>query len=516
MIKLIFFLVIFGSQLDAFALRATRYTCSNLEKYKELLREKDKNYLEKHPNCNAAAIKAGMKDKEFWMSNIEGAYKKHFGYPSAVFLDGICDKNKDTATPCHTRNYFEEEFEKKDYILILSLDGGGVRGIIPAMILDHIQKEVTRKLNKKVEEENEKEVEITDIFDIFVGTSTGGLIALYLNVPDAKPTDKYPQRPHYSTTDLVELYKELPGKIFSHPNIIRKIRSTGGLLTSKYTAKSYESFLKQKFRDFTLAQTIKPVIITSFDLSGDAVEPFHFETLDAIKKPAENYFLWQAARATSAAPSFFKPFVLGKHQLVDGGVGVNTPVSLGLNTIKELCPHEQTSENIEKWCRRKKVIVVSLGTGYSPYSSKFKGTGAFGGGLLSGGGKNLNRIVDALMTASNSNTLRTIEKELKSVGGYYLIINPKIKGRDIMLDSTSKTDMELLQKVAKTTIKEDTDLQKLIKVITLIYDESILTENKEKALKELFEDQPQKASACTQFDCSNCSKGQCRTQQDKK
>jgi len=81
-------------------------------------------------------------------------------------------------------------------VWILSIDGGGIRGLIPAIILDKLEKEVSMKRGK--------DVRIADIFDMVAGTSTGSIISLGLTVSD---NAKNP-RPKYQASDLVKLYNE--------------------------------------------------------------------------------------------------------------------------------------------------------------------------------------------------------------------------------------------------------------------------------------------------------------------
>ena len=77
--------------------------------------------------------------------------------------------------------------------LILSISGGGIRGIIPAIILSHIEKHVGKPISK--------------CFDLIAGTSTGGIIATLLSVPENN-------KPKYSASQVVELYKQFGTQVF--------------------------------------------------------------------------------------------------------------------------------------------------------------------------------------------------------------------------------------------------------------------------------------------------------------
>ncbi|MFS7918613.1 putative patatin-like phospholipase domain, Acyl transferase/acyl hydrolase/lysophospholipase [Helianthus anomalus] len=87
-----------------------------------------------------------------------------------------------------------------DLITVLSIDGGGVRGLIPAVILEFLE--------AKLQEIDGKDARIADYFDIIAGTSTGGLITAMLTAPNDK------RRPLFSAQDIKEFYLKTCPKIF--------------------------------------------------------------------------------------------------------------------------------------------------------------------------------------------------------------------------------------------------------------------------------------------------------------
>ncbi|GKF07919.1 acyl transferase/acyl hydrolase/lysophospholipase, partial [Tanacetum coccineum] len=93
-------------------------------------------------------------------------------------------------------------------ITVLSIDGGGIRGLIPAIILEFLETEL-QKLDGP-------EARIADYFDIIAGTSTGGLITAMLTAPDNKvPNDKNTnKRPLFAAKDIKEFYLQNCPKIF--------------------------------------------------------------------------------------------------------------------------------------------------------------------------------------------------------------------------------------------------------------------------------------------------------------
>ena len=83
-------------------------------------------------------------------------------------------------------------------ITVLSIDGGGIRGIIPATILAYLEKEFNRKM--QAQSGSQKQYRIADMFDFVAGTSTGGILGCLYLTPDAQ------QNPKYSATEIIDFY----------------------------------------------------------------------------------------------------------------------------------------------------------------------------------------------------------------------------------------------------------------------------------------------------------------------
>lgn len=183
---------------------------------------------------------------------------------------------------------------------ILSIDGGGMRGLIPATILAAIE----RRAGKPV----------AQLFDLVAGTSTGGIIAAAIAA--GIPMDRVRQ-----------LYREQGLEIFSR-GLGHVIDSLGGLADEKYPADGIERCLQSLFQDRRLSETHTDLLITSCTLSG---EPHFFKSRKAKLDPAEDYLLADVCRATSAAPTYFPPAEIVDvaksmtRYLVDGGLVANNP-----------------------------------------------------------------------------------------------------------------------------------------------------------------------------------------------
>jgi patatin-like phospholipase/acyl hydrolase len=208
-----------------------------------------------------------------------------------------------------------------ELITVLSIDGGGLRGIIPARILVEIEKLTGRP--------------ICELFDLLAGTSTGGIIALGLTRPDPSG------QPEYSAQEVYELYTTKGKDIFPR-GFLRELCSL--FYNEKYPASGIEGVLKTYFQDAPLKDALSEVLIASYDiqdsgplifrsrtLTGEIPVPTSIDVLDYANQGEEADLgvpMWKIARATTAAPTFFEPCELGKHTLIDGGVMANNPAIL--------------------------------------------------------------------------------------------------------------------------------------------------------------------------------------------
>jgi patatin-like phospholipase/acyl hydrolase len=271
-------------------------------------------------------------------------------------------------------------------IRILSLDGGGIRGIIPGVILSYLEKQLQLKDNSTDK--------IGDYFDFIAGTSTGGILACCYLMPG--PSGKA----RYAADEAVKLYLDDGRNIF-HSALLDKITRGFGFFNEKYSVKSLEKDLKFFFEDETLDRLIKPCLITSYEITSRTA--YFFTSADACE-PLNNFKVHDVARATSAAPTYFEPALIKSQagqqfSLIDGGVFANNPA---------LCAYaEARKTNFSKILNdaekpdmpsAKDMIIVSIGTGTvkHPYHFKhFKNAGQL---------KWLSPIIDILMSG-NSETV---------------------------------------------------------------------------------------------------------------
>ena len=171
-------------------------------------------------------------------------------------------------------------FARAFKVRVLSLDGGGMRAIIPAMILARLE----QRLQEIQEDES---VRMIDYFDFVSGTSAGAILACLYTLPD----EKNPNRPKYSAREVLAMYLEGGMDTFA--------RSSESRL-EKYSSPHFEKSLQKCLgRDRKLEELIRPVLITAFNVDREA--PVILESWQANKVK-----VWEAARASSAAPGLFK------------------------------------------------------------------------------------------------------------------------------------------------------------------------------------------------------------------
>ena len=207
---------------------------------------------------------------------------------------------------------------------VLAVDGGGIRGIIPAMVIAHIE----RKMKKSAGQ----------LFDLMVGTSTGGILVLGLSRPGhGRPAQ-------FSAKRVIKLYEDHGERIFEH-SLWRKLRSAGGILEEAYSHQNLEAVLQQYFAEATLRDCEVPTMVTTYDIQNR-------ESVFLKSWLAEHgaVLCRDAARATSAAPTYFEPKPLNidaaQHVLIDGGVFMNTPSVSALAEAKS-----SFRESRSKCCR---------------------------------------------------------------------------------------------------------------------------------------------------------------------
>lgn len=309
----------------------------------------------------------------------------------------------------------------KKYFRILSIDGGGIRGILPGQILVELEKKLQRLSGNPGKR-------IADYFDLIAGTSTGGILTCLYLYPDGQN----PSRPLFSAEDAVNLYLKNGGGIFKESTI-----RLDGMRQEKYPVVAIEALLRRYFKNTRLSELLKPCLITSYNIYSRST---HFFTQhDAKENDAYDFYVHDVARGTSAAPTYFEPasvtsFSGVPYPLVDGGVFASNP---------SLCAYAEARQKFKPagGTERMDMFMVSIGTGSKKESyeyDKAKGWGKLGW---------VKPVLDIMLTGASE----TVDFQLRHIfeaigcGDTYHRISPEIGKATIEMDDASPENLKALK-----------------------------------------------------------------------
>lgn len=329
-------------------------------------------------------------------------------------------------------------FPKKTF-KILSIDGGGIRGLIPATILRHIESETGKP--------------ISQMFDFIAGTSIGGILALGLTAP-AVDNGAGNKRP-YTAKELQDLFEQNGADIFD-PRFSAK-----GLLRSQYSAAGLEALMLEKFKDIKLSQATTMVMVPALDYVSGRTHFFKSEQAKNHEQP--DLEMRQVARATSAAPTYFPPAsitgiapdggnVTGHY--FDGGLFANNPTLCALT--EAFTQHADTKQY--------NFLIVSLGTGdtHRPLlPTQAENAGAIG---------LIKPILDMLMYGTNQKDDDVVQEVIHKLGGknQYYRINPSLNEAYAAMDRTDQDGLLALKAAAERKIQELTTDGSMATLINLL------------------------------------------------
>jgi len=188
------------------------------------------------------------------------------------------------------------------------MDGGGIRGLIPSLVLAEIERRTGRRTAEMV--------------DFVAGTSTGGILACALTRPGADGA------PLFSAEEIAEIYVEEGPRIFRR-SLLKRIFSVQGWVDERYEDDGLDGALERYLGDAALSETLCDVLVTAYEIHDRFA--FFFRSRRARNDPTYDFPLTQVARATSAAPSYFEPAQVTDragvrtYPLIDGGVYAVNP-----------------------------------------------------------------------------------------------------------------------------------------------------------------------------------------------
>ena len=289
---------------------------------------------------------------------------------------------------------------------VLAIDGGGIRGLIPAIVLTELERRAGRR--------------IFELFDLIAGTSTGGILACALCAPEPLPA-----------SEVVKLYEEEGPEIFDR-SLFKRIKSADGLLDEKYDDAALDRALERFLGHKRLSESRPDLIVPVYDTALPG--PYFFKTSKARENAAEHDFpLSVVARATSAAPTYFEPVEASGRSMVDGGVFAANPAMCGLaEVLGTVAPRD--------------VVLLSLGTGERTHRREFDEIKDWGVA------KWARPILDVVFDGASD----TVDFQLRSVLGdeRYLRLQTELTLASDDLDDASEDNLARLRGHAEDLIRD--------------------------------------------------------------
>ncbi len=318
---------------------------------------------------------------------------------------------------------------------ILSIDGGGMRGIIPAVVL--------ARLDRILREEGD-ERPLYSHFDLIAGTSTGALLMLALASPSGKIGLEKEKKESIPVTDEIrrglfrrkeiitrgylspgadpgcfkDIYLANGPRIF--PSSFSKKTMLYPIFQDKYSAAPFEELLRSMLGDLKLSQMLVPSMAVAYDAGeGSGYIMRSWESHGILAR--------EAARASAAAPLYFSPAEIrerdtGKvHRLIDGGIIANNPALLAYSEARKLYPEAG------------RFVILSLST----CRHNYKAEGPMGGGITNWGGPVFKFYTQAAIEHTD-----IVAESIKDAE-YIRIWEPVLEKR-IKLDSVSEENLTAL------------------------------------------------------------------------
>lgn len=339
--------------------------------------------------------------------------------------------------------------QKKRVFAVLAIDGGGVRGLVAARILQEIEERTGRP--------------IAELFDLVGGASTGGIIAAGLVVPD--PQD--PSKPKFTAEEVkLSYYRDSP-KIFPEMRFksIRKL-ANGSL----YDPAPLEDALERRFGNSRMRDSMTHLMIPATDIKNfRPVWISHTKGCkDATPEGWSSMYLKDAVRATTTAPTYFPakyyqttpdedmPNVTQRHALIDGGFFGGTLMRRLYTQAKKIAPSDA------------EIIVLHVGTGDIENSlspEEYNRLGPVGLISKSNGSLLLSLVLDMTIQDVANDMREEIGEKFISLAGTIDMEEDK-DAPSIMMDDASEKNLRLLEKFAERVIRENNaDIDRLCSIL---------------------------------------------------
>ncbi|XP_058746850.1 patatin-like protein 6 [Vicia villosa] len=355
-------------------------------------------------------------------------------------------------------------------ITILSIDGGGIKGIIPSVVLARLEK-ILQVVS------NDEKAAVADYFDVIAGTSTGGLIAAML----AAPNSDDPSRPASTAAEILKFYLDFGPSIFNQTSAI------GWNQTSprpKYGGKFLHDKAREILQESRLHDTLTNLVIPAFDILK--VHPVIFSNFKVDEVPSLDAKLSDISIGTSAAPTLLPPYHFendgAEFNLIDGGVAAGNPALVALSEVAQQLNAKNPDFVRVNSNQPLKIVLLSLGCGRlvppgveARYAYFLSAVQWIPLGVL------------GLATAAadiNEYHLASVFPDIPSSENYYLRVEEYNLDPSIGFDDTSKESLEKLVKAGEDLLVQTV---KTLNVTSFVPHEKPSEGTNDEALKRLAE-----------------------------
>ena len=322
--------------------------------------------------------------------------------------------------------------------IILSIDGGGIRGIVPAAILAYLENRI-----QQIQKDNR--IRIGNLVDFVAGTSTGSIICAAMLIPDETKN-----KPKYTMDDIVQMYFNMGDDVFKK-KFWHGVKTLWGLLGPTFPASNIEPLLLKELGHYKMGDLLKPCMISGYDIEKRRV---NFYTNDDKDHKYEDYYVKDIVRGSTSIPAYFPPARFNHgvdiNTIVDGGVFANNPsLAAYIEVSKTLFDGEYKRKHPHE------LIIISLGTGkISQKSFPYKKAKRWGKAQW------LMPVIDVLLSSHSEVTSYEMEKIFEAYDSKknYTRINPSIiLGNSSGLDA-SKDNLCKLLKDVNNYIEDNKDM----------------------------------------------------------
>jgi uncharacterized protein len=317
------------------------------------------------------------------------------------------------------------------YTRLLSIDGGGTRGIISACIIDHLES-ITGKTTP-------------ELFDYCGSVSVSSITASMLLLPKSQGS----LQPKYKAADIINFFLN-KSRIVFQKNWRQNIKTLWGLKGPKYSSEPLNELLNEIFGESKISELLRSLSILFFSLNS--IESVVGCTCSAQKSPSDDFYCKDIIAASSAFPIYFAPHVFSSvnkqknYYGVEGGLAASNPSIVALAKVysHEKNPCKRPDETIDA----NNIILVSLGTGLPTRTTNNKiDNYGFLGWMKKGELINDLFRANSQQTADNASMIVTPNQ--------YFRVQPIFSNQNMSLDNADPNHLEKLVEGTRAYIKDN-------------------------------------------------------------